>query len=253
MALYVYAPVKYEGTLELVKALGATRLLRYDGLDFWDKKTRMVFNPEDIIFCWGYCIAPRRDATVINGSYYFNRLNDATVFNTFYKLVITSYGTLGIINPQFKLSLVSNSFNKGYYIDCKDYPGYASSNMLLGDEYRFDIVNQTVINAEKKVATRVVPKTAKLWESDKDNLAHPFIKSKVNGWEWQSTSDGNLQQQQALKIVNRLKLFCATVYICRTAKTYDDYIMDILRKVELARDLSPEMVNTYAKSIKEAL
>src|SRR3990167_8056375 len=51
--IYVYSEAPNRGARSLAQALGATRLRKFDGMDFWMKKQRIEVNPNDVIICWG--------------------------------------------------------------------------------------------------------------------------------------------------------------------------------------------------------
>lgn len=68
MSLYVYCPRLSNGAMELVDALGATRLRGFDGMDFWRKRRKVQIKDGDIIVCWGDTLPEIDDVRVLNGS-----------------------------------------------------------------------------------------------------------------------------------------------------------------------------------------
>ncbi len=68
MSIYVYAPVLYPGTKELLDVLDAKRLVFHDGMQFRHKGVALQFNQEDAIVCWGHHVPPVANTLTINGS-----------------------------------------------------------------------------------------------------------------------------------------------------------------------------------------
>jgi hypothetical protein len=66
VSIYIYCPRKSEGAFELVKALDAQRLRRFDGLNFWDKKARFHPAKGDVIVCWGASVPEMEGLRVLN-------------------------------------------------------------------------------------------------------------------------------------------------------------------------------------------
>src|SRR5688572_14103869 len=63
---YVYCPRRSNGAFELVKALGAHRLRKFDGIDFWDKQKRYELKEGDIVICWGASVPEIEGVRVLN-------------------------------------------------------------------------------------------------------------------------------------------------------------------------------------------
>lgn len=51
--IYVYCRRPSDSARELVSALGATRLRRFDGQDFWQRSRRVLLEEGDVVVCWG--------------------------------------------------------------------------------------------------------------------------------------------------------------------------------------------------------
>lgn len=67
--IYVYAPTKPQGYEELVKALNAKLLQRFDGYNFVNKGRPIEFNRNDAIVCWGSHVPPIDGVVMLNASY----------------------------------------------------------------------------------------------------------------------------------------------------------------------------------------
>lgn len=64
--IYIYCPRRSAGALELIRNLGATRLRKFDGMDFWNKQRRHKLTKDDVIVCWGSSVPEIEDVRVLN-------------------------------------------------------------------------------------------------------------------------------------------------------------------------------------------
>jgi hypothetical protein len=65
--IHIYCTRPSQGALELVRVLGANRLRRFDGADFWRKNKRVQLRPGDSVICWGNTLPDVDGLKVYNG------------------------------------------------------------------------------------------------------------------------------------------------------------------------------------------
>lgn len=182
MSTYVFCPRKSEGAFELVKALGAVRLRRFDGMDFWDKNRRFKLSPEDAIICWGANCPDLDGVRVLNGS--------SGLVNKYEEIMTLSRAgvpTIGIF-PK-------NPGRPGWYARTENHIGGSDllSGLVQGDywvqrdtfvnEYRIHSFAGRSLRAGRKVIRegfRPMPES-QAWRPDA-HMAHPWIKSFDGGW-----------------------------------------------------------------------
>lgn len=89
MTMYVFCPRLTPGVVDLITALGAIRLRKFDGLNFWDGHRRLGLSDlkDDAILCWGgtvpaaQVLAPDMPL-VINGlPFERNKLEELQILN----------------------------------------------------------------------------------------------------------------------------------------------------------------------------
>jgi hypothetical protein len=68
MAVYVYCGKQSDGARALVEALGAKRLRRFDGRDFWQGKERLKIKEGDSLICWGSSFPEIDGVKVLNSA-----------------------------------------------------------------------------------------------------------------------------------------------------------------------------------------
>lgn len=180
MALYIYCPRPSDGALELVKALGARRLRRFDGLNFWDKRAKFHVAPGDSIVCWGAAIPDIDGVSVLNSDNYdfskldeIKRLTDAGVYTVKVGQKVSDYGEVMLgrkIYHQGGLDLLDKGTRADYYVVKETFT----------TEYRVHSFAGRSIRAGVKVARRgFEPCAEAAW---KPGLLHPWIRSYDGGW-----------------------------------------------------------------------
>lgn len=172
--LYIYCPKRNVGAFELVKALGASRLRKFDGLDFWDKRTRYALKDGDTVVCWGGDLPEIDGVRVLNGLDKplrlldeWQRLSDAglLIFGITrakkLKLPLTTkvQGRLQETNPEY--DIIQERFTAEYRIHSFDKRSIRAGVKVIRDGFRICEEND--------------------WRPD-SGLAHPWIKSFVGGW-----------------------------------------------------------------------
>lgn len=72
MSTYVYAPILFEGSKDLIEALGAKWLRKHNGMHFIHKGRPMQFDNGDLIVCWGAHIPKISGVKIVNASAKFH-------------------------------------------------------------------------------------------------------------------------------------------------------------------------------------
>jgi hypothetical protein len=135
MGIYIYAPIIYPGTRELIAALGAKRLVKHDGMRFLHKGTPVEFSSSDSVICWGRHTPPADNATFLNANY---KYTDMIHLNTLGAKHINALGytSFGITRMPDKLYLkmleelrqAGGKFKSpgpsNGYVPCEDFEGY---------------------------------------------------------------------------------------------------------------------------------
>ena len=175
MSLYVYCPRRSHGALELVTALDAHRLRRFDGVDFWSKQRRHVLKDGDAVICWGASIPD------IEGVHVLNALDQPlTVFTAWLQLKNVGISTFNVLKQRrLASSLVPRVQELFSAVDT----GYCIQREEFVSEYRIHSFNNRSIRAGIKVPRQgfTVCDEAE-WRPDAC-LAHPWIRSFVGGWD----------------------------------------------------------------------
>lgn len=190
MGLYVYCPRRSTSAFDLVKELGAKRLRKFDGLNFWDKKTKIFVEPASSIVCWGTTLES------INGYKVLNSRPDS--MNKYQELVKLSMGGVSVPQPRLpEPGTTDAEFKKAGYLgrtfwhqEGNDFlkhtwrmPDYYTKKINFVKEFRLHTFLGKSIRAGEKVVKKdhTLVESEKLWKPD-SNLAHPWIRSYNTGW-----------------------------------------------------------------------
>ena len=154
--IYVYCQRKSDSAKELVDALDAFRLRRFDGDYFWRKNKRVILKSGDIVICWGDEFpAEIEGVRVLNG-------NDV---GTKYDAAIRLYNA-GVVTPRVarpnELGLTSlmspgwlprkfNHVGGNDLLEKTKYPDYYSQKITVKEEYRIHSFLGKSIRAGVKV------------------------------------------------------------------------------------------------------
>lgn len=188
MALFVYCPRKSQGALELVRALGATRLRKFDGMDFWDRKHRIPMTSGDIIVNWGAGLPTLDDVRVLNGTERVLNKYDAWV-----TLVQAGLPSVRIYKKN-EVS-VQSARQRGFLPRTFHHIGgndllnmnHEQADMWvlkesLTAEYRIhSFAGKSIRAGQKVVRDGFRPVTEQEWHPNA-GLAHPWIRSFDGGW-----------------------------------------------------------------------
>lgn len=186
MVMYVYCPRKSNGALELVKALGAVRLRKFDGINFWDKKKKVFPKADDSIICWGATVPDLVGIRVLNSAP--EPANKLKELNTLYAAgipTIVIYG--GVENGNYGLGhqVLGRRVNHVGGRDLLNTPDLPDFYVIKEDfvtEYRIHSFSGRSIRSGIKVPREgFVPATEANWKPNA-NLVHPWIRSFDAGW-----------------------------------------------------------------------
>jgi hypothetical protein len=252
--LYVYCPRKSEGALELLRALNAQRLRKFDGIDFWDKKKRFQLKEGDQVICWGAVLPELEGIKVLNGvdkpvSKYkeLERLSRSNV------PVIGFYTTVpkNLINSKLILPRIDKHQSGRDLIVRPRFPDFYTLKEDFVNEYRIHSFNGKSIRAGIKVVRdgfTVAPKEED-WKLG-TTLAHPWIRSFDAGWRVkydEFKSNGKLRKL-AHMAVKALDLTFGAVDIAER----EDGVLRVL-EVNRAPGIEGNSVLSYARAIKKWL
>lgn len=175
MSLYVYCPRRSHGALELVTALDASRLRRFDGIDFWSKQRRHVLKDGDVVVCWGASIPD------IEGIHVLNALDQpSTAFTEWERLRNVGIPTFYVLRQTRPASQFVPRVQELFRaVD----PSYCIQREEFVSEYRMHSFDKRTIRAGIKTPRHgftVCPEAD--WRPGAC-VAHPWIRSFAGGWD----------------------------------------------------------------------
>lgn len=255
MSTYIYCPRPSQGALELVGALGAQRLRRFDGLDFWKRKSRVSLEAGDAIICWGAGLPEFEGVRVLNSGPKMTKLRELellapvvpvpTHYAISYAAQVKKYGQGTFLERVFNHSGGEDLLNP------PPNPDYLVLKCSFVREYRLHVFGGRSIRAGQKQIRegfREVPE-GEVWRPDV-NLAHPWIRSFDAGWR--VNYDGFLSTKKlrdlAKRSVEALNLTFGAVDIGETA-TGALMVLEVNR----APGIEGNSVTAYARTITKWL
>lgn len=189
--VYIYCPRGSTGAFALNKHLGATRLRRFDGINFWDKPyvRPTTVEPGSTIICWGATLSEMDDVRVLNS---MNR--SMNKFEEVNKLQAAGVATIKAVksnsSPTYMRSL-------GYIPRSKYHQGgldllgmeeerydYWTVKLNFVKEFRVHSFAGKSIRAGQKVLRdgfHVVSEAE--WHPNTETLAHPWVRGWDGGWK----------------------------------------------------------------------
>lgn len=246
MSLFVYAPTIRKGTNELMEALEAKRLTRFDGMRFVIKGRPVSFDDEeDVIICWGGCVPQIGKMRIFNKSLHFS--NPIQMNKNLLSIKPMPKGwtvselvpSTAVLTPGDTDYYISDA-NYGNIVPQRDFPGYAQPYYSLKHEYQLVMMGDTVAQASKKVAT------LKTYNPDHTRYdpkvhAHRFYKTEETGWKWDVVTNASVPNlcKVAANIMKQTELDFAVLSVgCPDLDGYNSgYGYNMLRKIELAPEL----------------
>lgn len=263
MGLYIYAPATFPGTQELIDALKAKRLRRFDGMHFWHKNTRLTFTKNDAIVCWGQCLplmepqrmlnSSDRVSTVVSLSPCLGRLLDLGI-DMILPLTGTKKTASTVSHPLD--TILTSLEKKNSVMISPDFPGPRRRWVhirRMETEYELHVFGSKLIYARVKVPVLPVASSEKDWVLGNHVSAHPWYKSTITGWKSTPCNLENIDLIQsgaerfAIDIVKYLNLTFGVVYLGRSTRSW------VIRKVSITPELDDNAVKAYAEQITEWL
>jgi hypothetical protein len=250
--VYVFCPRKSNGALELVRALGAKRLRKFDGADFWDKKKRFAPKEGSVFVAWGTSLPPMEGMKVLNSlesSMNKYQENQALVKAGVATVLCGKYDERWPLERYLKSGYLPRSFYHSGGADllagCK--PDFFVQKLNIVEEYRIHSFSGKSIRAGKKEVREGFTKV----EAEKDwkpnsNLAHPWIRSFDGGWRinYDGFKSTSAMRNLAHAAVKALGLTFGAVDI---AKTSDGNLLVL--EVNSAPGLEGNTVQSYLRAI----
>ncbi len=131
MAIYLYAPVAFVGTEELIAELGARRLRKHDGMRFISKGAPIEFGYKDIVVCWGAHVPTIDGVRVLNNSYRYSTQLSLNIGTTrlFAQAGLNHLTTVRMSGPAYEKSILElkehgKPTGPSKHIAYKEFPGY---------------------------------------------------------------------------------------------------------------------------------
>jgi len=250
MSVFVFAPILYKGTRELIEALDAKRLVNFDGMHFRHKGKLIEFDKNDTIISWGRCLPKLENVNVINNSCEFITPTIASAYkqwtNKFYNILRNS--GIHLLFPTYSNIEIGDA--AGYW-KTSDFPGYATSFVAFGEEYDFHFAGKTLLRVGTKRNVRPIATSIDVFNKAPELWAHPSIKSNANGWERVYAPKTTAKEflSVAIEVRDALNIDFCSIHIAYSKPR----TLSLFRKVELPTDLDPEGVKLYAEAIKRML
>jgi hypothetical protein len=249
MATYVYCPRRSGGALELVKALGASRLRHFDGLNFWDKRKKFTVKEGDSIVCWGASCPELEGVKVLNAlaepMSKTEELSKLTLAGIRCPKVYVDSSCKG--NPSF-LGRSQYHIGGNDLLTPPSHPDFYVVKEKFVKEYRVHSFNGKSIRS----GTKILREGFKLvgeneWEPNK-NLAHPWIRSFDAGWRIDYTGFRSTENMRRIahKAVKTLGLVFGAVDI---AELQDGNL--VVLEVNRSPGIEGGTINAYVKAINK--
>lgn len=258
MSLFVYAPVIKEGTRELIEALGAKRLSRFDGLNFIHKGTPLAFNEKkDTIVCWGASVPPTGKLRIFNNHLTFS---SHIQMNTAIGNMVppeAGWRFIPMLDSPVRMQPGQLYAKAQLGMHVMPFEGSARLSQQLqrsSQEYRISYFGGTVVKAEKKypIFNKIYDPISGI-KYEPDSMSHRFIRSKAAGWEWRECKEtlDNIPKVVS-SLQKKLGLDFFVVSILASAKDGNinknamiGGVYNFIRKITTAPKLSPMDVTLY--------
>lgn len=254
MSVYVYCPRKSQGALELVHALNASRLRKFDGLRFWDKKRRFEPKQGDTVICWGALFPDELEGVkILNGS-----TGPTSKYQELRKLrnyvpCVNAYAITDFNRGDLPTRAQGYLWRKNDHVGGYDLltipavPDYIVSKEKFLNEYRIHSFDGRSIRAGQKIIREGFTeiKSESEWRPNA-RMAHPWIRSFDAGWRvnydgFKSNSNMRNLAHQAVKV---LGLTFGAVDIAQTS----DGSYKVL-EVNRAPGIEGNTIGAYARAI----
>lgn len=255
MTTYVFSTNPSNGARDITQALGATRLRRFDGMNFFRKGKRIQFNPDDVLVCWGSPVSEFDGPRIINSGSHFNKYTELIKLNAagipcpaVEQWDVVRHGNV----PSGYIGRRYNHSGGNDFLDRTDRRvDYISKKLNLSEEYRLHIFDGKSIRAGVKIPregfTPVVDEV--LFASNRrlgQDVYHPWVRSFDAGWRinYDDFKSKTAQREIARRAVEALGLTFGAVDVGRDL----DGIYYVL-EVNRAPGADAPTVDAYARAI----
>ena len=245
--LYVYCPRKSNGAFELVKALDAQRLRKFDGIDFWDRHRRHKLNDGDVVVCWGASVPDIEGVRVLNSA---GMEGVNTVYTDNDRLGRNNIPTVAIYPSNYPrhsslLYRLYDSHSGSDLLQKVTKPDYQVQKELLKEEYRIHSFDGRSIRAGIKVPREGYTACLEAdWRPDA-GLVHPWVRTFDAGWTVNYTFQSTPELRNlAHKSVKALGLTFGAVDIGRRQDGY----LKVL-SVKRAPSIEGGAVTAYVRAV----
>lgn len=258
--VYVFCNRKSDSARELAAALDATRLRRFDGMDFWVKNRKKALAPGDTVVCWG-CPLPDIDGVkIVNGARIGNKYEAAMAIGHLGLPTITVGRRDGAIRSRyFEAGYIGRTFD---HVGGEDIlhpvetPDFYVMKENFSSEYRIHTMGGKSIRAGKKVPRdgHVVAPTVEEYDRRKkagELVAHPWVRSFDAGWRinYDNFESNKTMRALAWKAVSGLELQFGAVDIAQ--RTSDGKL--IVLEVNRAPGAEGGTVESYVRGLKKLI
>jgi hypothetical protein len=254
VGVFIYCPKRSADALALTISLGAKRLRRFDGEQFWDKGKQVRVPQDSTIICWGHHL-PDLDGFKILNSIETHK----DTYQRFQNVLSAGISTVRVARGQ-DVQNPRDYIEANYLPRLKGHKGgldllgldnfgeieYWSERKVFAEEVRIHSFNGKSIRAGKKV----VRPGFKLVQDPSEwkpyvNLAHPWVKTYEGGWEVSYDFKSNEQMRSiAHTAVKAIGLTFAAV---------DIGILDSGTMIVLGFNSAPPIEGTSVQSYTRAI
>lgn len=257
--VYVYCPRKSGGAFELVKALGAIRLRKFDGESFWERGKPTQLKSDSAVICWGAHL-PSLDGVKV-----FNSLE--TRINKFQEIQKFQAAGISTIQAGENAGAPTGSYIAAGWL-ARKFDHVGGDDLLLGskkidadywvkkDTFTQEIRIHSFMGRSIRAGEKVIRDGFKLADSVSSwrpnaNLAHPWIRSFDGGWRinYDSFKSTAAQRKIAHTAVKVLGLMFGAVDIAYSS----NYGSWLVLEVNSAPGLEGNTTTAYIKSFQRLL
>lgn len=190
--IYLFSPKNYIGLDALTTAIGATRLFRFDGDDFWDKakKSRLTIPTGSTIISWGTLLPEFEGLRVLNAVERIpSKVEMISTITTNGISAVESYPE-SANSPASWLSAgtayMPRKFGEKISLDDTPVvnPDYYVRRHSFVKEFTIHSFSGRSIRAGQRVPMdgRTVAASFEIWKANPTVFAHPTIRSFEGGW-----------------------------------------------------------------------
>lgn len=187
MKIYVYAPNRGADANTIARHIGAERLGRFDGIDFWSKNSRITLEPGSVIVCWGGAVGEIPGVRVINSTTdHFSRyrqLNNLANFGLNIPQLIlpdANHGIEEFVKAGY-LPRLNGKTMLHIYTDVPSRADYYAAKQVVSQEYRVHFLQGVVVAAGEQVPRKGFG-PGKKW-TPTGTICHSFVRTYEAGWE----------------------------------------------------------------------